>query len=262
MKTFLITTLGFTLVTSIVFAQEGGGTQALMVDTTQETKPTLIISAESSFTNSYLWRGIECNHGLMLQPSLNFEYNGFTLNIWNNSSILETKGNAVSQEIDYTISDAIETGNFYFEPSILFYTYPSKSNLSVTAEAALFAGYYLGDYGIFINPSSDFLKNVGGVFSETGFTYDHETDKSHVVFNAAYGFGNKKFSEYNIFDGESVTLPSGYQLIDINGYAKKKLNETVYLKPAFNYYRIIGSDFSNFLNTNQWSVTLSVGADF
>ncbi len=262
MKTLLISAIAFTFFTSIVFAQEGGGSQTVVPDVIEPDSSVLTVTVESGFTNSYLWRGIEFNHGLILQPSVNFEYEGFTLNIWNSSTIIESNENAVSQEIDYSISDAIETGNFYFEPALMFYTYPSKNSISVTGEASLFAGYYLGDYGIYINPSSDFLLNVGGVFSEQGFTYDHETDKSHIVLNAGYGTGNKKFVDYNIFGDESVTPHSTYKLIDINGYMKKNLNETVFIKPSFNYFRIINPDYKNSLNTNQLSIAVSIGAEF
>ena len=262
MKTLLTTVLGFTFLHSFVHAQEGGGAPEVVIDTTQQEKSHLLISVEANYTNSYLWRGIEYNHGLILQPAINLEYKGFTFNIWNNSSILETKQNTVTPEIDYTLSKVIETGHFYFEPALQCYTYLSKNSLTVTAEASLFAAYYLNDYGIFINPVSDFLLNAGGSFSETGFSYDHETDKSHVVLNMGYGVGNKKFSEFNIFNDETVTLHSIYQLIDINGYAKKKLNENIYIKPSFNFFHIIGSDYKNFLNTNQLNFAFSIGAEF
>ena len=262
MKTLLNLTLGFTLVTNIVLAQEGGGTQTVVADTVQPAKPSLTVSVETAFTNSYLWRGISFNQGLLLQPSINFEYSGFNFNIWNNSSIVETQSNAQIQELDFSLSKILEAGSFYFEPALLCYTYPSKNSLTVTAEASLFAGYYFGDFGIFINPSTDFIQNAGGAFSETGFTYDHETDNYHIVFNAGYGTGNKKFAVYNIFDDETVTPETIYQLIDFNGYVKKNLNEILYLKPAFNYCRIIGADYKNSLNTNQLNFTVSIGADF
>lgn len=262
MKKTILKTLGFTFISSIVFAQEGGGTKTIYADTSQNTESQLLISVESAFTNSYLWRGIEFNHGLILQPSINLSYKGFTFNCWNSTSILETKGNSVSQEIDYSISKSIEAGNFYFEPALLLYTYPTKKSFTATAEASLFAGYYKGDFGIFINPSTDILLNAGGSFSETGFSYDHETNKSHTVANIAFGTGNKKFSDFNIFENEANNTNSFYKLIDINGYTKQKLNETIYIKPSFNFFHIIGSDFKNYLNTNQLNIAISIGAEF
>ncbi len=262
MKKTLLHTLAFTLINFIVLAQEGGGTQTTVADTTQLIKSPFSVSVESAFTNSYLWRGIQFNKGLILQPSVTLDYKGFSLNIWNSTSILETNDNANIQELDFTLLKVIEAGNFYFEPTLLLYTYPTKNSISATAEASLYAAYYKGSFGVFINPATDVLSNTGGTFSEAGFTYDNETDKSHTVLNFAYGTGNKKFSEYNITGDESVGATSGYNMIDINGYYQKRLNETIYIKPSFNFFHILGSYFTNTLNTNQLNIAISIGAEF
>lgn len=262
MKKILLQTLAFTLLSFIVIAQEGGGSNTTAADTTQQIESPFSVSVESAFTNSYLWRGIQFNKGLILQPSFTLDYKGFNLNIWNSTSILETNDNESIQELDFTVLKVIEAGNFYFEPTLLLYTYPTKNSISATAEASLYAAYYKGSFGVFINPSTDILSNTGGAFSEAGFTYDNETEKSHTVLNLAYGSGNNKFSEYNITGDESIDIISGYKLIDFNGYYQKSLNETIYIKPAFNFFHLIGSDFTNFLNTNQLNIAISIGAEF
>ena len=263
MKNLILKTLGFTFISTIVFAQEGGGTKTIVADSTQQQQESVFsISVESAFTNFYLWRGIEFNNGLILQPSVNLEYKGFILNLWNSTSILETNNNSIAQEIDFTLSKIIEPGNFYFEPALLLYTYPSKNSFNATAEASVFAAYYKGDFGLFINPSVDILSNSGGAFSETGFTYDHESEKIHIVTNFAYGLGNRKFVNYNILGDESQSINSNYRLIDINGYVQKSLNETLYIKPSFNFFHLIGTAFTNTLNTNQLNIAISIGAEF
>ncbi len=262
MKKTLLQTIAFTLINFIVLAQEGGGAKTTVTDTTIQSEAIFSVSVESAFTNSYLWRGIQFNKGIILQPSVTMDYKGFSLNIWNSTSILETNENEIIQELDFTLLKSIEAGNFYFEPTLLVYTYPTKNSITATAEASIYVAYYKGALGIFMNPSADILSNAGGTFSEAGFTYDNETEKSHTVLNLAYGTGNKKFSDYNITGDDPSGITSNYKLIDLNGYYQKSLNETLYIKPSFSFFHIIGSDFTNFLNTNQLSFTLSIGAEF
>lgn len=262
MKNLILKSLGFTFITSIVFAQEGGDTKIFVTDTSLKVNSSFSIEVESAFTNSYLWRGIEYNSGIIMQPSVNLEYKGFILNIWNSTGVLETKENSNKQEIDFTLSKTIESGNFYFEPTLIFYSYPSKKYFSATAEASVYASYYEGNFGFFINPSFDFLSNVGGAFSETGITYDYETARTHIVANLAYGVANEKFIDFNIAEGEILIFNSMYRLVDINGSFKQKLNETIFIKPSFNFFHLIGSDLSKILNPNKFNCAFSLGAEF
>ncbi len=262
MKKTLLQTLAFTLINFVVLAQEGGGSKTTVTDSTIQSEAPFSVSVESAFTNSYLWRGIQFNKGLILQPAVTMEYKGFSLNIWNSTSILETNENETIQELDFTLLKSIEAGNFYFEPTLLLYTYPTKNSLTATAEASLYAAYFKGSFGVFMNPATDILSNAGGAFSEVGFTFDNETEYAHSVLNLAYGAGNKKFSEYNITVDEPGLVNSSYKLIDLNGYFQKSLSETIYLKPSFSFFHILGSDFTNFLSTNQLNLAISIGAEF
>lgn len=262
MKKTLLQTIAFTLANFIALAQEGGGAQAIVADSTIKSETPFSVSVESAFTNSYLWRGIQFNKGLLLQPSVTMQYKGFSLNIWNSTSIVETNENETIKELDFTLLKSIEAGNFYFEPALLFYTYPTKNSITATAEASLYAAYFKGSFGVFINPAADILANAGGAFSEAGFTFDNETDHSHTVLNFAYGAGNKKFSDYNITGNETLNINSTYKLIDFNGYYQKSLNETIFIKPSITFFYLINSDFNNFLNTNQLNIAISIGADF
>lgn len=262
MKKILLLTIGIALNNLNAFCQEGGGAATISLDTTSSVKEKAVtISIESAFANSYLWRGIQLNRGLVVQPSVNLEWKNFTFNIWNNTSMFENNDNERFQEVDITISKTFEPGNFYLEPTLLVYTYPSADGFSFTSEASIYAAYYFSNLGIFINPSTDFIQNTGGTFSETGLNYDRETDASELIWNIAYGIGNEKFISYNILSDVNHT-EAPYQLIDLNISYQKNFGKTFYIKPYAQFTQVLNTNFQNALTPRQLNFSFSIGAKF
>ena len=254
-----------TLLCSILFfsynsyAQQGGGTESIVADTSAIESQKFSFNTESSVTNLYLWRGIVFNQGIISQSSFTVQKNGWNLNAWNSTSILETEGNSTSPELDFTLSKIIEPGNFYIEPSLMLYTYPSELN-ACTSEAGMYVGYYYGSLGIFFNPISDILQNPGGIFSETGITFDNETSERHFVINAALGTGNKKFVRYNISGEENFI--SVYKTIDLNASWQQNMKHGFYIKSFANFFFLLSRNYSSIVNPRPASIILSAGKVF
>lgn len=67
---------------------------------------TLEVHGKADFVSSYIWRGIDQNHGFAVQPSLTLGYKGFTLSAWGSTPISNFSDPNNAREFDLSLSYA------------------------------------------------------------------------------------------------------------------------------------------------------------
>ena len=176
---------------------------AKAIDSLPRLKPTFSFS--NTFSNSYMWRGLVFNEGLMLQPSATVGYGHFELNGWSNVAAIETGGHEFVPEIDFNLGYTYEAKNYGVKPQANFYFYPANWQHISTLELGVEAFYEIENLGFYINPNVDVADNYGGVYVDYGIYKSGDLSK-RVSYDARMllGWGNKRFCEHYQTKPESI----------------------------------------------------------
>lgn len=204
MKTLILLSLSMICTALLTHAENGKPLkrQYFLLAETEQTTDTLPkikpeFSFSNTFTNSYMWRGLVFNEGLMLQPSASVSYGKFELNTWSNVVAVETKGNAFVPELDFAAGYTYEAKNFGVKPQANFYFYPANWEHISTLELGVEAYYEIDNLGFYVNPNVDVADNYGGVYVDYGI-YKSGDVNERLSYDARMllGWGNKRFSEH------------------------------------------------------------------
>lgn len=68
----------------------------------------LEVHGKADFVSSYIWRGIDQNHGFAVQPSLTLGYKGFTVGAWGSTPLSNFSDPNNAREFDLSISYTIK----------------------------------------------------------------------------------------------------------------------------------------------------------
>ncbi len=99
---------------------------------------------ETAVTNKYLWRGMEVNEGLVLQPLAWLTYQNFTFSLWSSWTLSEPKDDIKRPEVDATLTYEFELDNFIIESYFNYYHYIDQPDAPNTGELGCNLGYPLG----------------------------------------------------------------------------------------------------------------------
>lgn len=80
----------------------------LLIPVSLPAQSRLEVHGKADFVSSYIWRGIDQNHGFALQPSLSFGYKGLTLSAWGSTPISNFSDPKNAREFDLTLSYTIK----------------------------------------------------------------------------------------------------------------------------------------------------------
>lgn len=71
---------------------------------TAQAQDSLEVHGKADFVSSYIWRGIDQNHGFAVQPSLSLGYKGLTLSAWGSTPISNFSDPNNAREFDLSLS--------------------------------------------------------------------------------------------------------------------------------------------------------------
>jgi hypothetical protein len=161
-------------------------------------------AAETDFNTAYIWRGINYNSGLVVQPNVSASWKNFTATVWGNISAWDRKDISLKHEVDVNLNYSWSIGNLQIDNALMFYFYPNVEHWPPTGEALIALGYEMGDFRPFTNAYIDFLTYAGSLYLEHGINYETAfSEKLSVSGSLLFGWGNGKF--YDTYMGPVKT---------------------------------------------------------
>lgn len=178
------------------------------------------ISAEVSFDvlSDYMWRGTICNGNPVWQPSVTLgydagDYGALSANVWQSYDLTHKRGTATNsrracglQEIDYTLSYAVEIYGVGFEVGHIWYTFPENngnSDQDVYATVSYDDPIVTPSASVYWNYLDSADTDPSQVYFSFGLSHDFEPiDKLTITPSASLGFGDNAWSKY--VTGESA----------------------------------------------------------
>lgn len=231
--------------TTPVLAQE---TQEKAPEAEAESSgPTLSAELSVDILSDYMWRGTTCNGNPVWQPSLTLgsdfgDYGGLSFNIWSSFDLTHKRGTATNsrreaglQEIDYTLSYAVELFGLGFDVGHIWYTFPNNTGSS-DQDLYLSVSYdnpiVTPSATVYWNYSDSAGTDVSMVYYSLALSHDFAlTDALTLSPSASLGFGGNAWTKY--VTGESL----GTELTDqtIGVAASYALTDNVSLGAQINY---------------------------
>lgn len=165
----------------------------------------LEIHGKMDFVSSYIWRGIDQNHGFAIQPSLTLGYKGFALGAWGSTPLSNFSDPENAREFDLCLS----------------YTFKGLT-LSVTD---YWWGGQSGRYGYYNQPSDN--SYIDGHHHFEGTIAYYFGDKVPLTLSWSTWFagadalkknGKRAYSSY-INASWNLSLPAGIQLTPSIGFS-------------------------------------------
>jgi len=224
--------------------------QATVADSLPKQKPQLSLS--NAFTNSYYWRGITFNEGLMLQPSATVTYKNWFGTAWSNVVAFETGTAAFVPEFDFTVGYTYECNNLTVSPQANVFFYPSNSTHVATVELGAEMSYETQNVGFYLNPNVDAGDNKGGVYIDYGLFKSGDIDQ-RWSYDARFllGWGNKTFRSYyepvpvvETNANPMLLKPESMKSMRLQGTAVYRAGERLSLRPQLIVFRNFMTEYT------------------
>lgn len=159
------------------------------------TAPAWTLGVELDANSRYLWRGMAFSEGAVYQPSLTLGRGAWSVNAWANIDPRELVGPRLN-ELDATLSTAVEWRGWSIEPSAMVYAYPGTGS-AATAEVQLGLRHAFGAWTPYTIHSVDVVEARGAAYSALGLAYDSPPWRgSSLALNAEYGRGWWRFASW------------------------------------------------------------------
>ena len=212
---------------------------------------------ENDFITQYVWRGLSYNEGLITQPYLWIEYNGFTFYSWSSLTLQDRNNNPKSNEVDFAIQYSRNIESLLLEPSIAYYTYPNQADAPPTAETNLKIAYPIFEMELYTNISLDILEYSGSLSGDFGVKKVlFENDLINISLDANAGWANKKFIETYI---GAYTEDEIFHFFILSLAMEYYLTESIYFRPHIEYYNIISTTLKTVSGNNLTNFGLAFG---
>ena len=222
-----------------------GGLAALGLTTatlaaTAENPPALEEAIDSPFSievstdilSDYVWRGTICNDNPVWQPSVTLAYDAgdygkLSGNVWSSLDLTHKRGTATNsrrscglQEIDYTLSYAVDLFDLGFEVGHIWYTFP---NANGSSDQDLYATIsYENDIltpsaSLYWNYSDSAGTDISSVYAS--FTLSHEftleavSEDLTLTPSASLGFGDNAYTDVGAeLTDQTIGISAAYAL--------------------------------------------------
>jgi hypothetical protein len=212
---------------------------------------------EADFNSKYLWRGINCNDGLVIQPNLWAEYNNLSIGLWGNVTAYDRFHAVRRHELDVLLSYEWSLGNLVVDHSVMLYFYPGQDDAPPTGEAFLGVTYPFEDWAALSNVTADFFRYPGSLYFEHGVSYEKKLVENLVVTSTAIiGWANGKFFETYIAEVET-----SLSLASLNIGLTYTPNSLLFFKPHIQISRVLDEQLIDHLGTYPWFCGLLIGVE-
>lgn len=212
---------------------------------------------ESDFNSKYIWRGLNYNDGLIIQPNLWGSVGHFSAGLWSNITAFDRFKAIRRNELDLICTYTYLLGKFEIEHTVMLYYYPKQEDSPPTGEFFVGVTYPVGDFSIFSNVAADFITYRGSLYFEHGVQYEKTIgSKFALTVSGLFAWADGKFNETYVGTLDtSVNLAS--MSIDIN-YSPWG---TVYFKPHFQLNRTLNREMFPYMDKFAWNFGLLMGIE-
>jgi hypothetical protein len=247
-----------TLLTCCIFCIGiSGNCQESASDSIKSDNKSITYGFETDINSKYLWRGIDYNDGLVIQPNLWVSYRNFTAGLWGNLTAYDRHHSTKHHEIDLLLTYTYSIGRFEIDHTVMLYYYPGQEDSPPTGEFYTGIGYPIGDFTLFSNITVDFLTYAGALYFEHGIEYERVlSDRFTLSTSGLLGWASAKFNDTYI--GLSKTT---FNQLGINVDLTYKLHGPFYVKPHFQMNRIIDKELVPFLGKYPWFCGVLIGIE-
>ena len=215
------------------------------------------VDAEALVVSKYIWRGLEVNEELVLQPSLTVAYGGFSFNVWGNMDLTDFGKdecvytsdceNRAGQftEIDLTIDYSYSFDKFTIGAGIIAYEFPNWEDSEDTHEL-----YLALAYDCLLQPALTIyydFDEVEGFYAN--FSVGHSfsiSDKLALDLSSNIGYGD---SDYNLaYFGIDDSA-----LVDFNCSIAMpfQVTEKISVTPVISFTSLLDSDLRDSVESNE-----------
>jgi len=212
---------------------------------------------EADMNSKYLWRGINYNDGLVLQPNLWLGWGDFSVGLWGSMTVYDRYQEVHRNELDLVMNYFYSLGKLEMEHSAMFYYYLGQDDSPPTGELYVGIGYPIGDFKLLSSATVDFLAYPGACFFEHGFAYEKNlNDRLTWTSSLVVGWANGKFNETYV--GTETTSAN---LIGVRIELTYSSAGSFYFKPHIELNRIIDKGLVPYLGKYPWYGGLLIGIE-
>jgi len=250
--------LTFHLLIFLCSAPYTAGGQSAVIQGSATGSRQITWAAETDFNSAYIWRGINYNEGLVIQPNVSATWNSFTATVWGNISAWDRKGVSLKHEVDVNLNYSWAIGNLQIDNALMFYFYPNVEHWPPTGEALIALGYQLGDLRPFTNAYIDFLTYAGSLYFEHGINYETAiNDKLTASGSLLFGWGNGKF--YDTYMGPVRTSAN---LVTFHADLTYAPFGSFYVVPHIDLSRTLSKEVTALIGTYPLFAGILIGMEF
>lgn len=246
MKKLLFMAVAMVAIASVVSAQEAAATAAPAV--VEEENSPLSFAATLDLYSAYVWRGVVVNDRPVWQPGATVsydtgDYGTFSGNVWGNFDMTDRKGHTQFggiNEVDYTVSYAIDVGPVSLSAGHIWYTFPSVSSSaygSSTREVYATAQYNNDLVNPFVKVYYDY-EYAEGFYGNVGLNKTVSvTDQFSVGSEVSLGAGDEDY-----MSGYFGTSDAG--LVDFNAalFASYAITDNISIGPRLAWMSVVDGD--------------------
>ncbi len=188
----------------------------------EEEESALSIELTMDVLSDYVWRGIINNDNPVWQPSVTIgydmgDYGSLSANIWSTFSLTDKRSTGMKsrraagcQEIDYTISYAVDLAGFGLEIGHIWYTYPSNdgpSDQDVYASISYENPILTPSASVYWNYSDSAGNDDSCLYYNVAVAHEFGiTDALTFTPSASLGFGGNAWSKYAADESTGMEL--------------------------------------------------------
>ena len=200
--------LSAAFVAPVAWAEEAAAPQ---VEETEKAFP-LSVSVSVDVLSDYIWRGTICNDNPVWQPSVSLsydagDYGSVSASVWSSFDLTHKRGTATEtrrscglQEIDYTLSYAVELAGVGLEIGHIWYVFPNgngPSDQDLYASISYDNPFVTPSATAYWNYSDSAETDTSMFYYSFGLSHDFElTDALTITPNASLGFGGNAWTKY------------------------------------------------------------------
>lgn len=196
-----------------------------------EEKSPFSVEFSMDVLSDYVWRGTICNDNPVWQPAVTFsydtgDYGALSANVWSSFDLTHKRGTATNsrrssglQEIDYTLSYAVEVAGVGFEVGHIWYTFPNNNGASdqdLYATVSYDNPFVTPSASAYWNYSTSAGNDASCLYYALGLSHEFAiTDEFALTPSATLGFGGNAWTDcgYELTD-QTVGLAASYALCE------------------------------------------------
>jgi len=220
----------------------------------EETKVS--VDTELLVVSKYVWRGIEVNEEVVLQPSLTVAYGGFSFNFWGNMNLTDfgkdqcvytsdcESRSGQFTEIDLTLDYSHSFDQFTLGFGVISYQFPNWDDSEDTHEL-----YFALAYDCLLQPSLTIyydFDEVEGFYANFGVSHSFAlNDKFAIDFSASLGYGDSSYNKACFGVDESALIDGNCGI-----FLPFQITDRISITPQLTVSTIFDSDLRDSVESN------------